>query len=216
MRWFWLALLALAALGAWLWWSEEDHAELVQPPAPSPESTSPVVPSPGVPSPASTPTPAQPSATQVDRVDARTLRVADRFEIVGAGTERDPYRISWEYLQSAQEGWSAKKGKDALATHITLLDGAWVQIDGYWAPAVVVDKTREVMVMLNRWDGCCLGVPPTPFDSIEVLLSDPIAIDVQHSFRFGTVRGRLEVSPFNLGDIVLGLYRLTDATITSS
>ncbi|MDA0802229.1 MAG: hypothetical protein O2819_00520 [Planctomycetota bacterium] len=208
MRWFWLTMLALAALGvygAWLdAWPGADESTLDSPAVGE-------IP----PLRVSFPPTSGHVVESVTRVDDRTVRVADRFDLVGNGTERDPYHISWEYLQSAQDGWKASAGKDALAKHILLMDGSWISIDGYWAPGIVVDETKEVIVLLNRWDGCCLGIPPTPFDCIEAKLTEPVRIDKQHSFRYGTVTGRLEVSPFAFGDVILGLYRFHDARISS-
>ncbi len=221
MKWLWLGLLGLAAAGGYLAWNwpgiSDPVVEVAWGERPPPvigenvplEGTFPPITESDVGRP---PTP-QPA--DVVRIDDRTVRVANRFELTGNGTERDPYRISWEYLQSAQDGWKPKDGKESLARHILLLDGAWISIDGYWAPGIVVDETQEVIVLLNRWDGCCLGIPPTPYDCIEAKLTEPVRIDKQHSFRYGTVTGRLEVSPFSFGDVVLGLYRFHDARISS-
>ncbi len=213
MKWFWLALLGLAAVGGYLAWNgsgESDpvagEAGLAREEGPLPvigenvtlEGTFPPI-----------------TESDVVRLDDRTIRVAGRFDLTGNGTQRDPYRISWEYLQSAQDGWKPKAGKESLARHILLLDGAWISIDGYWAPGIVVDETKEVVVLLNRWDGCCLGIPPTPFDCIEAKLSEAVRIDKQHAFRYGTVTGRLDVSPFAFGDVILGLYQLQEARISS-
>ena len=34
----------------------------------------------------------------------------------------------------------------------------------------IVGEVNEALVMLNQWDGCCIGVPPTPYDAVEVRL----------------------------------------------
>lgn len=156
------------------------------------------------------------TAARIERLDDRTVRVDDRFTIRGSGTERDPYLVTWELLSSAMETVDATAGKFVIPGRIADLRGAWVRISGYWAPPVQAFEARELMVMLNKWDGCCIGLPPTPFDSIEATLSAPMPVKGEHLFRFGTITGRLEVEPFVAGSFLLGLYRLQDAVMESS
>lgn len=170
---------------------------------------------------ASGPATAAPSVTvgapaRIERVDDRTIRVDDRFTIRGSGTEADPYQVSWELLASAAPGVDAALGRYEIAGRIADLRGAWVRISGYWAPPLQVQEAREAMVMLNKWDGCCIGLPPTPFDSIEASFVQPIPVKGKHLFRFGTFKGRLTVEPFVAGTFLLGLYRLQDAVLETS
>jgi hypothetical protein len=80
---------------------------------------------------------------------------------------------------------------------------------------VRVASTRHVLLTLNRWDGCCIGLPPTPFDAIDTTLAAPLDLKGLHLFRFGTFRGRLVVEPFAAGTFLLGLYRLEDASFVA-
>ena len=172
-------------------------------------------------SPAAGPATAAPSVTvgapaRIERVDDRTIRVDDRFTIRGSGTESDPYQVSWELLASSAQGVDAALGRYEIPGRIADLRGAWVRISGYWAPPLQVHEAREAMVMLNKWDGCCIGLPPTPFDSIEASFAQPMAVKGKHLFRFGTFKGRLAVEPFVAGTFLLGLYRLQDAVLETS
>ena len=153
---------------------------------------------------------------RIERIDERTVRVDGEFTILGNGTERDPYLITWELLASASRELDAATGRFTVPGRIADLRGAWVRISGYWAPPLQVFESRELMVMLNKWDGCCVGLPPTPFDSIEATLSRSVQVQGKHLFRFGTITGRLEVEPFVAGTFLLGLYRLQDAVLESS
>ena len=168
-----------------------------------------------------TPTTAVPTVTvgtpaRIERIDERTVRVDDEFTILGNGTERDPYLITWELLASASRELDAAAGRFTVPGRIADLRGAWIRISGFWAPPLQVFEARELMVMLNKWDGCCVGLPPTPFDSIEATLSRSVQVQGKHLFRFGTITGRLEVEPFVAGTFLLGLYRLQDAVLESS
>jgi hypothetical protein len=171
--------------------------------------------------PASGPSTAAPAVSvgtpaRIERLDDRTIRVDGEFTIRGNGTERDPYLVSWELLSSASRELDAAAGRFVVPGRIADLRGAWVRISGYWAPPLQVFEARELMVMLNKWDGCCIGLPPTPFDSIEATLARPVQVQGKHLFRFGTITGRLEVEPFVAGTFLLGLYRLQDAVLESS
>ena len=99
----------------------------------------------------------------------------------------------------------------AVPPRIDFLNGQWVQISGFLAPPLWGVQTRELLVMKNRWDGCCIGLPPTPFDCIEAELATPIKLGSQHTISFGVIRGRLVVSPFKAGGFLIGLYRLEGA-----
>jgi hypothetical protein len=156
------------------------------------------------------------SAAVVERVDDRTVKVDGRYVIRGSGTEADPFAVSWELLGSAAQTVDAARGRFEIPGRIADLRGAWVRISGYWAPPLLVFEAKEAMVMLNKWDGCCVGLPPTPFDSIEATFVRPIPLRGQHLFRFGTVKGRLTVEPFTAGTFLLGLYRLEDAVLETS
>lgn len=243
MRTVWLiAVLVIGAAIALLAWPQARTAPVPEPASPAPPAT--LVPSPTTPGPATLPPPAASAAlddllggslvtapsvagpaaptvtvgtpARIERIDERTVRVDGEFTIRGSGTERDPYLVTWELLASASSELDAAAGRFTVPGRIADLRGAWVRISGYWAPPLQVFEARELMVMLNKWDGCCIGLPPTPFDSIEATLSRSVQVQGKHLFRFGTITGRLEVEPFVAGTFLLGLYRLQDAVLESS
>lgn len=148
-----------------------------------------------------------------ERIDDRSIRLGGKYILRGNGTERDPYTISWELLASARSTIDAAKGELDPPAHIELLDGAWVRLDGYYSSPLLEETVDEVLLTLNRWDGCCIGLPPTPFDCIETGLRKPINMRSRHLVRFGTVTGRMKVRPFAIGNWLMGLYQLEDATL---
>lgn len=131
----------------------------------------------------------------------------------GAGTERQPFRVSWELLGQASGHVRGDGTFDAMPRTLELLGGTWIELSGYYAPAIIAPSTDELVLMLNRWDGCCIGLPPTPYDSTLVKTRTPIDFSLQHQIRFGTLRGRLVLEPFAIGGLVLGLYRIEDAEL---
>jgi len=161
---------------------------------------------------------------RIDRqADGSTL-LDGRFSILGSGSENDPFRIGWPLLISASETIDTTPVKSTggnNAVRITppkrvdFLNGQWVQVNGFLAPPLWGEQTSELLVMKNRWDGCCIGLPPTAFDCIEATLRAPVKLGQKHSISFGTLRGQLKVEPFVAGGFLIGLYRLEDAMIVT-
>ncbi len=152
----------------------------------------------------------------VERIDHQTVRIDGKYMVRGSGSESDPYQITWELLTSAARTVDASQSIYEVPGRVADLRGAWIQISGYWAPPLQVFQTKEAMFMLNKWDGCCIGLPPTPFDSIEATFTKPFAVQGQHLYRYGTIKGRLEIEPFAAGMFLLGFYRLHDAVMEST
>ncbi len=148
----------------------------------------------------------------IERLPDGTIVADKRFRILGAGTPGDPYRVSWECLQSAQDTYVPRLGENRLPERIAMLDGAVVRIEGYLAFPLLAKEAKEIIVMLNQWDGCCIGVPPTPYDSIEVRLAEPIPNTKRHaSFTYGAITGRFKVEPYLVDNWLAGLYLLEEA-----
>ena len=152
----------------------------------------------------------------VPRKDEKTgemLLYADgKYEIRGEGTATKPYRVSWECLASASETYVPRLQQREIPQRIAMLDGKVVEVEGYLAFPLMVSETKELLVMLNQWDGCCIGVPPTPYDAVEVKLTEPAKRGGKHaSFNFGGVRGTLKVDPYLVENWLVGLYVMENA-----
>jgi hypothetical protein len=158
-----------------------------------------------------------PSATvvrgRIERSPDGSLRADGRFGLRGEGTREAPYELSWEYLVSAGESYRPRVGDRGIPQRIALLDGAWVRIEGYVAFPSLESTASEALVMLNRWDGCCIGVPPSPYDAIEVKLASPVARRGLHTIDYGTVLGKLSVEPYLIENWLVGLYLMDDAEL---
>ena len=148
----------------------------------------------------------------ITRLDDRTVELDGRFRVTGSGTEADPSRISWELLTSAIAYIDPAQQALTPPPWIRLLNGTTIELSGYYSSAVQVGETKNLLLTLNRWDGCCIGLPPTPFDAIDITLREPLPMRGLHLTRFGTFRGRLIVEPFEAAGYLLSLYRLEDAT----
>ncbi len=145
------------------------------------------------------------------------LLLNGRWEVAGKGTEAEPYRIGWDLLVAAKRVYQPRRGKDKIPEWIMVLHGKRVTIEGYTLLPVGATSLQEMLVMLNQWDGCCIGVPPTPYDAIEVnlrskLTSDPGKIFGQGgAVSYGRITGRFEVDPYLSQGWLLGLYLINDA-----
>ena len=144
-----------------------------------------------------------------------TISVDDAWTIRGDGTEASPYEVSWEFLSSAQEEYIPRLGDKKLPARIAFLSGKRVKIAGYLAFPLVAPTASECLLMLNQWDGCCIGVPPTPYDAVEVRLAAEIKGWKRHTINFGTIEGTFKVEPYLVENWLVGLYLFENATLNT-
>lgn len=151
-------------------------------------------------------------AAKAEKKPDGTIVLDGRFAVKGSGTETDPYRVPWDLLLSAQETYRPRVGQLKLPQRVTMLDGKWVTISGFTAFPLTAQDPKEMLAMLNQWDGCCIGIPPTPYDAIEVRLAKKPTEAVRLAAH-GTVTGKLRVDPYEDGGWLLGLYLMEEATM---
>ena len=155
-------------------------------------------------------------------VPGNILRQADgsiladnKYLISGAGTMEDPYRVTWECLTSASQTYIPRLQQNNIPQRVAMLDGKWIRIEGYMAFPLMLQESSEILAMLNQWDGCCIGVPPTPYDAIEVKLAVPVKPGRRHTYNFGTVTGKFKVDPYLVENWLVGLYQIESASLQS-
>lgn len=142
-----------------------------------------------------------------------SMLVDGRFRVAGDGTREKPYEIAWELLISAEEKYNPSEKKTQLPQSIAMLDGKFVRITGHVAFPLYQQEPRELLAMLNQWDGCCIGVPPTPYDAIEVQMNGAVAGDDRLA-TFGVIEGLFGVKPYVVGDWLVGLYVMERGELT--
>ncbi|MBI1302388.1 MAG: DUF3299 domain-containing protein [Phycisphaera sp.] len=147
------------------------------------------------------------------RLPDGSISVDDAWTIRGAGTAESPYEVSWEFLSSAQESYIPRLSENKIPARIAFLSGKRVRIAGYIAFPLVAQSAGECLLMLNQWDGCCIGIPPTPYDAVEVKLAKSISGWKRHSINFGAIEGTMQVEPYLVENWLVGLYLMTDARI---
>ena len=79
--------------------------------------------------------------------------------------------------------------------------------------AVGPNEEKAILLMRYMWDACCIGVPPTPYDAVEVRLSEPHEVKRGHTFSYGTVQGLLKVDPYLVNNWLVGLYLMEEASL---
>jgi hypothetical protein len=141
--------------------------------------------------------------------------IDDRFLVTGEGTKDKPYELTWDMLYSVRETYRPRKGKEQIPAWTSWLDGSWVRITGFMATAIFAEDVDELLIMKNEWDGCCIGIPPTPYDAVEVTLNEKIKLTAG-MMTFGTITGKLEVEPYLVRNWLVGLYLLENGTVESS
>ncbi|MBX3403020.1 MAG: DUF3299 domain-containing protein [Phycisphaeraceae bacterium] len=141
-----------------------------------------------------------------------TVLVDGRFVMRGDGSRDKPYEVTWEHLMSVQETYKPRMGLKVIPDRVQMLHNKWVKISGYVAFPVMAEGLDEMLMMLNQWDGCCIGVPPTPFDAIEVKLDKPAEGETRLLI-MGTVTGKLQVDPYLVKDWLVSLYLMDDTVV---
>ncbi len=181
-------------------------------PAPAPASTTPAASAPGE-------NAKEPAAPEFEIADGTVVKkpdgsylIDDRFVVKGEGTSESPFVASWELLLTSQPTFDPKAKKRKIPKGVAMLDGKVVRLAGFVAFPLNVQQPRELLSMLNQWDGCCIGVPPTPYDAVEVRLKKPVAGDARFATS-GTVQGIFRVKPYTVGDWLVGLYMMDGATL---
>lgn len=145
------------------------------------------------------------------RDDGSTL-VDNRFVMRGVGSKDDPYQVTWDMLVATAELYDPRRDKLKIPERVKMLDGKYVKIVGYVAFPIVAEGPNEMLAMLNAWDGCCIGVPPTPYDAIEVRLRDNATAE-QMLMNWGSITGKFKVEPYLAANWLLGLYLMEDAVL---
>ncbi len=134
-----------------------------------------------------------------------SMLVDGKYTVSGQGTKEQPYKITWDHLVSAERDYAPKEGKKTIPARIMALDDKWVEITGYVAFPLMSNETDELLSMMNQWDGCCIGIPPTPYDAIEVRLSNVVSGDTRLT-TYGMVTGKFKVDAHLVGGWLVGLY----------
>lgn len=150
------------------------------------------------------------------RIDVQSdgsLMMDNRFRVRGKGTEADPYEITWELLKSVSETFQPLLGMNHVPKRLDVLNGTVVRITGFVVLNDTSDRVDEFLLTFSQWDSCCIGLPPTPFDSIEVRLASPQTLRIE-KHTFATVTGVLQIEPSLLGErFLLGLYMMNRAEL---
>ncbi len=153
------------------------------------------------------------TAVKIVRQDDGTSLIDDRFVVGGSGTKDDPYRLTWELLVSASQTFRPRSGQMEIPARIQMFDGTYVKLTGYLAFPLASQTIKEALAMLNQWDGCCVGVPPSPYDAVEVTLATPVDLQHGHYASFGSVQGKFKIDPYLVNNWLVGLYVMEDATM---
>lgn len=155
----------------------------------------------------SVPTPAQRDAAKSGRPI-----VDGKYVLGGDGSVEHPYEITWDLLVLASQTYQPRQGRTDIPPQVDAMNGKHIKIAGYYAIPIATTDPKEVLFMLNMWDGCCIGVPPSPYDAIEVRLREAISGQKQIA-NYGTLSGTLKVDPYVENNWLLGMYLMEDGAI---
>jgi hypothetical protein len=164
---------------------------------------------------AAAPDPAAPTGPSFEVRADGSLSVEGVGVIPGAGTAQRPFVLNWDALRSLSRDFNPRQGQEEVPAWVMQLDGKHVRVEGNTLLPVVAQTTNELLVMQNPWDGCCLGVPPTPYDAIEVKLATMQRMGNSPT-GYGQVEGVFKVDPYIVSGWLLGLYLIENASFESA
>lgn len=141
-----------------------------------------------------------------------SMLVDGKFKITGDGSVERPFDVPWDLLIGSEKTYNPTEKLTRIPQAVAMLDGKHVRLTGYVAFPMYVQEPRELLSMLNQWDGCCIGVPPTPYDAVEVTLKQTVNEDDRMA-TFGAVEGRFGVKPYVVGDWLVGLYIMDEGIL---
>jgi len=153
-------------------------------------------------------------STSASQADGSVL-YDEVYLVKGDGSKENPYEVTWEMLTSVERTYNPAVGKREVPERIAMLNDKYVRIKGYVAFPLMVQQPKELLGMLNQWDGCCIGVPPTPYDAIEVRLNVSILGDDRYA-TYGTIEGVFTIQPYVVSNWLIGLYVMDKALLAST
>ncbi|MEO1511817.1 MAG: hypothetical protein AAFU70_07080, partial [Planctomycetota bacterium] len=143
------------------------------------------------------PAPAEEIAALVVNDDG-SLVIDGKMAIEGDGSAESPYRLPWNLLISASATYEPRLGRDELPEWVGHLEGKTVEISGFLMMPAMGQPTKDLLAMKNMWDGCCIGIPPSPYDAVEVTLAEEVdPFNTTHAAAgYGTIRGKFKADPY--------------------
>jgi hypothetical protein len=131
----------------------------------------------------------------------------------GAGTKQNPYRITFDVLGLAYHTYRPSADLFELPELVTAIDGDWISLTGYHIYPAAMQRVEEMLLTKTIWDGCCIGIPPSPYDGVEIRLAEPIDPAILRSSPIATVQGRLRIDPYLHDNWLLSLYIIEESRI---
>jgi hypothetical protein len=151
---------------------------------------------------------------RVEKHPDGSLRIDNRFKVTGSGTPADPYKVPWDMLTSAKETYNPRLGLTKLPQRVVMFDGQHIKLTGFSAFPIAATTPKDMLIMLNQWDGCCIGTPPTAYDAVECHLAKAGTAE-DRAATHGSVKGVFKLDPYEDNGWLLGLYMIDGASFTA-
>ena len=143
----------------------------------------------------------------------RLLEILAGASLVGEGTREKPYLVSWELLDTARHSFRPHDGLNTIPPDVEKLDGKIVRLEGFFLAPFSLSDTDQLLLMRYTWDGCCIGVPPTAYSTVEVGLATPAGRRALAEARTLTVEGRFRIDPYESRGWLLSLYLMEEGRV---
>lgn len=115
--------------------------------------------------------------------------------------------ITYSLLEEAK----LLNGEMKIPQSVQDFSGKWVTITGNMLVSGATEEIDKLQLAKNPWDGCCLGVPPTLFDTVQVKLKQGSKLANRYAVIL-TMSGIFKIKPEKTpGGFLVSLYTLEDA-----
>ncbi|MEQ8770263.1 MAG: hypothetical protein RIB60_07115 [Phycisphaerales bacterium] len=165
--------------------------------------------------PATIPAPEAAEPGTFETLDDGSLLIEGRIKVLGKGTKEKPFVVDWAVLTSAMRMYDPRADKNELPAWTEALEGKRVRLTGYLLLPMTGTGAEELLIMQNQWDGCCIGVPPTPYDAVEVRMAKELDT-TRGAPGYGALEGTFKTDPYIVSGWLLGLYMLEDAGLVKA
>jgi hypothetical protein len=143
------------------------------------------------------------------RPEPGTVHRARLVAVPALPTTAGPDRPTFAQLTAVRRAFI-----DGLLTEVPAdlkaFDGRTVTLVGYVAVPFGTEAVSSFYLAADPWDACCIGKPPTLFDSVAVQLKEGGRLRNPRLWSTA-VRGTFHVRPVYENETLIGLFSLTEA-----
>jgi len=198
---------------AWVWttlgppWSYEPPSQF-ESTVPQPQVKSPDV-RPPEPKPEPKPEASDSKVYLPERPEPGSKWHKDKIVLPELVESKEPARVTFDELMTIRKHLLDGSLPEVPA-EFRALDGKTLTVRGFLIIPFIAEPLTEFYVGKHPWDTCCIGKPPTVFNSVAVRMAEQSRLKNSRVW-IVNLRGTFHVRPVHENDLLTELFSLTDA-----